>query len=89
MLGDALQKRGKCSWFEWAVRGDDLVMLATYLGGNADMRTLLTGYLIAEHPQCLCKHGTIDVPGQFHTAMSSSLTKCSLITDGRSDAPSK
>ncbi len=65
------------------------MMLATNLGGNADMRTLLTGDLIAEYPQCFGKYGTIDVPRQFHTAMSSSLTKCSLITDGRSDDPSK
>jgi hypothetical protein len=60
---------------EWAVVRDRDMLFSVHLGGKPNVRALLPDLLIPERTQGFGQSGAVDIPGDFHRAMTSSRTK--------------
>lgn len=84
-LEDAAQRPDPDRLVIW----NNLMMLAPLLRRQAKMRTSLTGLPVAQLAKRLDQFSTGDIARQLHRANTSSLTKCSRITEGVSIFSSK
>ena len=66
MRGNPLENTRKRAGFDWVMVGDDFVVLAVALRGQANMRTALTSRFVTQHSQSLNQIWSVYVARQFH-----------------------
>ena len=69
---DVAEDRCQCTDFQRIMGGDGYVMFAVFKGCQAYVATGLTGDMISEFGKRFCKLDSVDVAGEFQTAITSS-----------------